>query len=168
MAAQAHLGQTVPGTQISYLLHLAQVMSEVAAALYVEPDDTAELSLLCAILHDVVEDTKVSREDVEAAFGTTVASGVAALSKDSSLPKVQAMDDSLARIRNQPHAVWKVKLADRITNLQPPPSHWGRAKCVRYRSEAEKILATLGEASPVLALRLSERIKDYENHYPPA
>lgn len=167
-AAQAHTGQTVPGTDLPYLLHLAQVMAEVQGALLIEPAPDGELSVLCAILHDVVEDTPTTEADVAARFGKAVAAGVAALSKDAQLAKAERMADSLARIRLQPKAVWKVKLADRITNLQPPPAHWSRDKCLRYVEEAGRILAALGPASATLAQRLEDRIETYPSLMPPS
>jgi (p)ppGpp synthase/HD superfamily hydrolase len=115
----------------------------------------------CALLHDVIEDTEVSYAQVAETFGTEVAEGVSALSKNPDLEKSQQMADSLQRIRQQPKAVWMVKLADRICNLQPPPHYWTREKCARYREEAHVILNALGEASPYLAERLRIKIADY-------
>jgi (p)ppGpp synthase/HD superfamily hydrolase len=165
-AAEAHHGQRFPGTQLPYLVHLAQVMTEVAAALQEAPADDGELSMLCAVLHDTVEDTDVTVEEVSARFGPAVAAGVAALSKDETLPKPERMADSLARIRQQPHAVWKVKLADRITNLQRPPAHWSREKAVAYKAEARQILGALGASCPVLTARMKARIEAYEDLLP--
>jgi (p)ppGpp synthase/HD superfamily hydrolase len=54
-----------------------------------------------------------------------------------------------------------VKLADRITNLQPPPSHWTPERITSYREEAVEILQTLKDASPHLAARLEEKIERY-------
>jgi (p)ppGpp synthase/HD superfamily hydrolase len=71
------------------------------------------------------------------------------------------MEDSLRRIRQQPREVWRVKLADRITNLQPPPSYWTPEKRGKYRAEAVTILDALGEASPFLATRLRGKIEAY-------
>jgi GTP diphosphokinase / guanosine-3',5'-bis(diphosphate) 3'-diphosphatase len=71
------------------------------------------------------------------------------------------MADSLRRIKLQPREVWLVKLADRIVNLQPPPEHWQADKIAAYRAEARVILAALGEASPLLAARLAEKIEAY-------
>lgn len=75
--------------------------------------------------------------------------------------KAARMQDSLKRIRQQPPAVWMVKLADRIVNLQPPPPDWDDAKVARYRLEALEILDSLGAASPVLADRLAGWIRGY-------
>ncbi len=123
-AAAAHLGQKLPGTDLPYAVHVALVCMEVMAALRAEPGWDEDLAVQCALLHDVVEDTAVSGEEVRATFGASVAAGVLALSKDPALPRSEQMADSLRRIREQPREVWLVKLADRITNLAPPPSYW--------------------------------------------
>lgn len=54
-----------------------------------------------------------------------------------------------------------MKLADRITNLAPPPVGWTREKCAAYRDEAAEIVAALGQASAMLAARLRARIEAY-------
>jgi (p)ppGpp synthase/HD superfamily hydrolase len=57
------------------------------------------------------------------------------------------MADSVRRIRQRPRAVWLIKLADRITNLEPAPPNWSTVKCLAYAAEARSILDELGEAS---------------------
>jgi (p)ppGpp synthase/HD superfamily hydrolase len=160
-AARAHQGQIYPGTELPYILHLAFVSMEVIAALRDEPDHDGDLAVQCALLHDVIEDTRVGYAEIEASFGHAVADGVLALSKDLTLPKDAQMADSLRRIRLQPPEVWMVKLADRICNLQPPPAYWTPVKVARYREEAEQIHAALAEASPALARRLRLKIAGY-------
>lgn len=160
-AAAAHQGQTVPGGELPYLLHVTLVAMEVAAALRAEGGHDEDLALQCALLHDTVEDTAVTYEQVAAAFGRAVADGVLALSKDERLPKGEQMPDSLRRIRAQPREVWLVKLADRIVNMQPPPKHWQGDKIAAYKDEARSILAALGAASPLLAARLEQKIEAY-------
>ena len=54
-----------------------------------------------------------------------------------------------------------LKLGDRITNLQAPPSHWTPGKIAGYREEARRIHARLATASPALAARLTARIDAY-------
>ena len=131
-AAQAHEGQLVPGSPLPYIVHPVLVCMEVMAALRLGPEYDGELAVSCALLHDVLEDTPVSFETLQTEFGTAVAAGVLALSKDPALPKDQQLPDSLKRIREQPGEIWLVKLADRISNLAPPPVYWskiGRASC---------------------------------------
>jgi guanosine-3',5'-bis(diphosphate) 3'-pyrophosphohydrolase len=66
------------------------------------------------------------------------------------------MADSLDRIRKRPRAIWCVKMADRITNLAPPPGHWPHGKIVAYCDEARAILDALRNAHAVLAARLEQ------------
>lgn len=161
LAATLHQGQRVPGSDLPYLTHLGMVTFEVFAAHAVEPLADIRLAILSAILHDSVEDQKASLDLIARLFGVEVASGVAALSKDPSLPKLEAMRDSLARIESQPKAIWCVKLADRIRNLHGAPAHWSPAKITAYRAEAVLILDTLGAAHGLLAARLAARIEAY-------
>jgi (p)ppGpp synthase/HD superfamily hydrolase len=160
-AAEAHLGQLYPGTEISYLMHLGFVSMELLAALAVEEHADGDLAVRCALLHDTVEDTAITRGQLVERFGEAVAAGVAALTKNEALPKAERMSDSLRRIREQPREVWLVKLADRISNLAPPPAHWDAAKIAAYRVEAAEILSALGDASPFLAARLRTRMEGY-------
>lgn len=71
------------------------------------------------------------------------------------------MLDSLERIKLQPKEVWCVKIADRITNLQPPPKHWTMEKKINYREEAKLILKSLRGANAFLERRLKRKIAEY-------
>ena len=159
LAAQAHQHQLVPGTELPYLLHVTQVAAEVMAIS--GGDDNCTLAVLCALLHDTLEDTALKPEVIASAFGAEVLAGVQALTKDSSLPKDQRMADSLRRIQEQPAQVGWVKLADRITNLQTPPAHWSAEKIVAYRAEAQQIHDALAQTNASLAARLAQKIAEY-------
>lgn len=172
-AAEAHWNskkqQLVPGTDIPYLMHFTLVAMEVIAALENEPDLDGNLAIQCALLHDTIEDTDATYEKLVESFGLAVADGVQALSKDeaigNNMPKQKRKDlqmsDSLERVRKQPREIWIVKMADRITNLQPPPKHWTPEKINRYREEARIIHSSLREGSGYLAARLFKKINDY-------
>lgn len=161
-AAEAHNGQTVPGSDLPYVVHVTMVAMEVIAALTHEDDLDGDLAVQCALLHDVIEDAGKSYEKLAVDFGPEVAEGVLALSKNNILKSNQKkMADSLTRIKQQPKEVWMVKLADRITNLQPPPGHWGSEKIERYRQEAQKIQDELGSACLYLAERLMQKMRGY-------
>lgn len=162
-AAAAHNCQKLPGTDLPYLVHVTMVAMEIIAALEHEDGLNGDLAVQCALLHDVIEDAGKSCEDIAARFGPAVADGVLALSKNILLNSKQAkMADSLERINRRPREVRMVKLADRITNLQPPPKDWSADKIASYRDEAEVILSALGKASsPYLFSRLEQKIEMY-------
>lgn len=166
-AAERHAGQLVPGTSLPYLVHLVSVAVEVMRGIAIESVQEPDLAVTCALLHDTLEDTKTSFDELSASFGAEVANGVAALSKNKLLPKGSQLDDSLDRIRRCPREVWVVKLADRITNLQPPPTHWDGAKRRRYQAEARRIHEALGAGHRVLGDRLAAMIEAYSAHLDP-
>ena len=161
-AAEAHNGQSVPGTDLPYLVHLSLVSMEVIAAIGADNRYDAGLAMQCAWLHDTIEDTKTSYDDILDNFGPAVADGVQSLTKDKRLPKSAQMADSLKWIKNQPKEVWAVKMADRITNLQAPPSRWSQEKIAKYRLEALLIHEELKGANELLADRLLAKAEAYK------
>ncbi len=158
-AAKAHGPQVIPGSGAPYVVHLVKVATEVLRA----ADGTFEVdfSMQCALLHDCVEDAGVQLPTLTAEFGARVAAGVSALSKNEALPKAEQMEDSLRRIQAQPREVWLVKLADRITNLEPAPPHWSAEKRAKYRVEAQQIYDALAPAHAGLASRLRAKLSSY-------
>lgn len=160
-AAAAHQGQLVPGTPVQYIYHLTLVAMEVIASLAVETNCDEEMAVTCALLHDTIEDTRVTLDELEASFGRPVAAGVEALTKRD-MPRGQSkIADSLDRIRKQPREIWMVKMADRITNLAPPPPHWTTEKIKSYHEESLLIFESLHGGSSFLAERLKEKIDNY-------
>lgn len=154
----------VPGTDLPYVVHLSNVAMEVMIANSFTPNFNVGLAVQAALLHDTIEDTKTSFTDLKNEFGVSVACAVAALTKNKALPDEEQMADSLRRIKEQPHEVWAVKLADRITNLQPPPYYWDNAKKLKYQMEAQTILDALGAGNEYLALRLRSKIIEYNEY----
>jgi (p)ppGpp synthase/HD superfamily hydrolase len=162
-AAERHLGQLYPGTDLPYLVHLGQVVLTLLPALAAQGDLDHDLALTCAVLHDTIEDTGTTREEILAGFGAPVASGVAALSKDPRLGREAAMADSLDRIVLEPREIWLVKLADRVANMDARAAHWTAEKHRAYAREARLILDRLGPASEILSLALAERIGAWQD-----
>jgi len=162
-ACEAHHKQLVPSSDLPYIKHVANVMMEAMGAM-VNGNSVNDPNLLIetALLHDTIEDTSATYEELAERFGSNIADGVMALSKNSDLPKEEQMSDSIQRIKNQPKEIWMVKLADRISNLQNPPAHWDKYKIRRYRDEAQLILDELGDADAYLHDRLNAKIISYQ------
>lgn len=158
------INQTIPGTNLPYVVHLSNVAMEVLVAYLNAPDFKLDLAIKLALLHDLLEDTATTFEELADEFDIDVANGVAALTKNDTLPKAEKMMDSLNRIKEQPKEVWAVKLADRITNLQEPPTHWDPSKKREYLQEAAQILEHLKGANAYLVQRLLNKISEYEKY----
>jgi (p)ppGpp synthase/HD superfamily hydrolase len=161
-AAEAHRGQKYPGTGLPYLIHISFVSMEVIAVLAVEQFKDPDLMVQCAILHDVIEDTKVGKKRLEEVFGKEVAQGVDYLTKKIKIKdKEKRFTDNMSRLKDAPREIQAVKLADRISNLQKPPFHWDRKKISFYLEKSLVIQKELGHASPYLSKRLKEKITNY-------
>ena len=129
--------------EFPYLLHINLVSMEVMTAISFSQNILdANLSVQCALLHDVIEDVGKSYDEIKNVFGKGVADGVDALTRrmrNSPVTKKQKMEDSLRRIKQQPREVWIVKMADRISNLLTPPPDWKEEKFRSYKAEPIEI-----------------------------
>lgn len=161
-AARAHGEQKTP-YGLPYLTHLTAVAMEVTHAISQAKleKEKANKAITCALLHDIIEDTEFTYDDIFDTFGLDVAEGVEALTKDKSLPKKEQMSDSLNKLLAQPYEIQMIKLADRITNMQKPPEHWDGEKIYEYMQEAKFILSCLKNANHELSKRLEEKINNY-------
>ena len=165
-AALAHKDQKTP-KGLPYLAHITCVAMEVINACEKSKldEEKANLAISCALLHDVIEDTDFTYDDIFVNFGLEVAEGVEALTKNKELDsKQEQMRDSIERLLAQPYEVQMVKLADRITNLSVPPKHWDNEKIKAYQKEASFILSCLKNSNIYLAKRLEEKIESYNQY----
>lgn len=165
-AAKRHAvkNQIIPGTNLPYLVHLSNVAMEILVAAQKTERFDSEFAIQVALLHDILEDTDTEFDVLAHEFGNEIAQAVLALTKTSTIPKADRMTDSLNRIKLMPKEVWAVKLADRITNLQPPPEHWSIAKITEYHKQAILIADSLKGGNEYLENRLQERISNYSKY----
>ena len=116
-----------------YIEHLIAVRAVLADFGY-----GGELGV-AAWLHDVVEDTATSREEIAARFGAAVASLVWAVTGVAPNRKARNAD-AYAKIRAHPAAA-ALKLADRIANVEASASQ--AEKLAMYRNEWAGFAASL-------------------------
>ena len=162
-AGEKHSEQKVPGTDANYLLHISNVAMEVLVAHSAKNEFDLDFAVQVAILHDTIEDTSATYDELKSEFGSAIANAVLALTKDENIAtKQDRMNDSLARINRLEKEVGLVKLADRITNLQSPPAHWDIDKIRAYCLEAKLILKELSGKNDYLNKRLDHKISEYE------
>lgn len=160
-AKHAAQNQTIPGTNLPYVVHLSNVAMEILIASFHSENFDLGFAVQVALLHNTLEDTSTTFEELETKFGVEIAKGVLALTKNEKLPKEEQIKDCLKRIKLLQSEVWAVKLADRITNLQPPPPHWSKERKINYRDEARLIVSELRDGNEYLARRLEEKIEEY-------
>ena len=89
-AAIAHGEQKTP-QGLPYLVHITCVAMEVINACEKSKleEKKSDFAISCALLHDVIEDTNITYDDLYVKFGYEIADGVEALSKNKSLNSKQ-------------------------------------------------------------------------------
>lgn len=162
-AAMKHEGQKMKFPKVAYVAHLQGVCLEaICGCLNDKSNIDVGKVIILALLHDTIEDTDATYEEIEKKFGKDIADGVLALTKNDDLPRDIKMKDSLNRIKKQSKEVAIVKLADRIFNLKDVPISWDKDKINDYREEAKLILNELGSNNEYMAVRLKNKINSYK------
>jgi (p)ppGpp synthase/HD superfamily hydrolase len=145
VAAEAHEGQTPPGSGMPYFAHPSRVALIVSAVFGCHDQEV----LATALLHDVLEKTKVNREGLAIAMGANVASWVEYLSKTSPEEKKVYWK----RLAAAPWQARLVKMADALDHLNGPPEYLTD----RLKS-AHKALALASSSEPEIQ-RASEALR---------
>ena len=133
-AAERHSAQRRKGPDAApYVNHLIEVAMLVARVAQVEDVEV----LMAAVLHDVLEDTPTSRDEVAARFGPRVCRFVEALSDDKSLPRKQRRQITLEHLPEMEALVKVVKLADLTSNIKLLPPNWSDERKLEYLEWSE-------------------------------
>lgn len=112
-AARAHREHYRKGTKIPYIAHLISV-----AKILIDYDCTEEI-IVAGILHDTVEDTPVTLEDIRESFGERVASLVEAASEpDKSDTWENRRRHTIEYLKTAPMVVRLLTCADKLDNIR--------------------------------------------------
>ncbi|HEY2691041.1 MAG TPA: HD domain-containing protein [Streptosporangiaceae bacterium] len=115
--ARLHHGDQRRKTGVPYLEHLLEALQVLVEGAGIASPDV----LVAAVLHDVVEDTPVTLDEVSAEFGPRVAELVGWVTIPAPGPaetKSAVRQAYLRRLRDAPPDAALVKLADRASNVQ--------------------------------------------------
>lgn len=141
MAAEAHKTMRRKSGE-PYILHPIAV-----AMICVEEIGLGVRSTICALLHDTVEDTDISLEDVEREFGLEISKIVDGLTKISSVIDTNTSQQAenfkkiLLTLTDDPRVIL-IKLADRLHNMRTL-DHMKREKQLKIASETVWVYAPL-------------------------
>jgi len=110
--------------------------------------------LCAALLHDTIEDTETSYDELVAEFGREIADVVVEVTDDKSLPKAERKRLQVAKASSKSAAAKLVKLADKTCNLRDiagsPPADWPIERKQQYFDWAREVVVGLRGASPAL------------------
>lgn len=132
-AAIAHVNQRRKNAlQAPYINHPIEVMMICSQA-----GLSDNYNILCgAVLHDVLEDTATSYDDLCAEFGLTIADIVRECTDDKTIPKAARKRAQVEKIRGASYAAKIIKGADKISNISDlitdPPIGWSAEQVDGY------------------------------------
>lgn len=112
LAIAAHGNQTYDG--YPYYYHLEQVVDVLKEYGY-----TDDKYIIAGYLHDTIEDTDVSYNDIKTKFGQEIAEIVYCVTDELGRNRVERKTKTLPKIAGNFDAII-IKLADRIANLRSP------------------------------------------------
>lgn len=132
---------------INHPIALASVLANEAGV-----DD--ERVLIAAVLHDTVEDTETTEQELVREFGQEVAGIVLEVSDDKSLPVAERKRLQIEHAPTLSRRAKLVKLADKICNLRDvatsPPTGWSLTRKREYFDWAKAVVDNLRGAHPGL------------------
>ncbi len=143
-AAHKHIDQRRKGVRAEpYINHLSEVALLVAEA--TEGQDP--VAVIAAVLHDTLEDTDASYEEIERLFGAEVAGVVAEVTDDKRLRKAERKQHQIDAAPTASKRAKLVKLADKLSNLRSmaasPPADWPLTRKIEYFEWAHAVAAGL-------------------------
>ena len=135
---------------INHPLELARVLAEVGGV-------TDAATLCAALLHDTIEDTDTTVEELTREFGPEVAAIVAEVTDDKTLARAERKRRQVEHAATISDQAKRVKLADKICNLRDllasPPVHWPLQRQQAYFDWSAQVIAGLrGVHAPLEAL----------------
>ncbi len=147
-AASKHSGTDRAGEDpLPYIVHPLEVLSFARLVGGVTDEDL----LAAAALHDTIEDTETTREEIAVLFGERVAGFVQALTRyePSEEERAGKSKDEIWEMRSElllneiaemPHEVLPLKLADRLSNVRESKVTKSKPKVARYIRQTKRIL----------------------------
>jgi len=134
------------------------IIHPLAAAEIVAEIGMDEDSLCAALLHDCIEDTSVTHDDIEKLFGKDVASIVEGVTKLTRVTYTSAEEEQMENLRKMLFAMAQdirvilIKLADRLHNLRT-------LEYVKQEKQREKALETMEMYAPIAHRLGMQRLK---------
>jgi len=140
-ASVKHVSQKRKGLAAEpYLNHLIEVAELVSLAI-AEPDPNV---IAAAFLHDTIEDTRTSKEELIEAFGSDIAALVCEVTDDKSLPKAERKRLQIEHAPTLSARAQTIKIADKISNLRgilfTPPEDWDLRRKQEYFAWAKRVV----------------------------
>lgn len=159
-SAARHRNQRRKGAEaFPYINHPVEVAEMLASVAGVTELDT----LIAAILHDTIEDTETSREEIEAIFGQRVRAIVEEVTDDKRLTQILRKKLQVQHAPGLSDAAKLIKIADKMSNIQElmqsPPQNWSVQRKQEYLDWAQNVFEGCRGVNRALEHKFEEVIR---------
>ena len=160
LAAHRHKGMARKGRgNEPYINHLAEVANLLATA-----TNGADAELVAAgWMHDTIEDTDTTREELAQKFSERIASLVVECTDDMSQSKAERRQKQIEDAPHKSPGAKLIKIADKISNIgariQTDPSNEERDELADYTGWAEQVVAGCRGDNPWLDTKFDDAVK---------
>jgi len=138
---------------------------QVAETLWFQGNVRDMITIVGALLHDTLEDTNATAEEIRQQFGEQVLALVQEVTDDKSLPKLERKRLQIEHAPHQSARAKQVKLADKICNvtdiINSPPHNWSLKRCQEYIDWSKQVVAGLRGINPALEACYDAIVTDY-------
>lgn len=160
-AARKHRDQRRKDIDASpYINHPITVARLVATVGHIEDTEI----LAAAVLHDTIEDTETTAEELQLNFGERVRNLVELATDDKTLSKQDRKRLQIDHAKSLPPDAIPIKLADKIANVEDvtnsPPSDWSRERRLEYLDWAEAVVDNCTQSNQALLEYFKNAVKD--------
>jgi (p)ppGpp synthase/HD superfamily hydrolase len=153
-SARKHQGQLRRESEpLPYITHPFSV------AILVAEDGAHDDVVTAALLHDTIEDTETTREEIAAVFNEYVAELVMHVTEDKSLPWKARKAGYLTHLETAPEEALLIAMADKIDNIESKLEAFakeGKALLERWAYPTTEYLWYHGEALKIAQKRLPD------------
>jgi len=119
--------------------------------------------LAAALLHDTLEDTETTPEELEDEFGKKVCEYVLDVTDDKTLPKEERKRRQIEHAKKISNGAALIKLGDKISNvtdvINNPPEDWDNNRRKEYLDWAEKVIENCPKVNDRMENKFQEIIK---------
>jgi guanosine-3',5'-bis(diphosphate) 3'-pyrophosphohydrolase len=137
---------------------------QVAETLWTLGSVRDEAVLVAAILHDTIEDTDATPDEIRREFGAETQSLVLEVTDDKSLPKEVRKQLQIETAGQKTSKAKLIKLADKICNIYDliysPPASWSLKRRQEYLGWSEKVVQGLRGTNKALEARYDALLKE--------
>ncbi|MCH9631488.1 MAG: hypothetical protein S4CHLAM37_15110 [Chlamydiia bacterium] len=148
-----------------YIIHPIGVADYILGVEKCTDKDT----IIAALLHDTLEDTETTKEEIKEHFGRTVMNMVLEVTDDKQLPKKEVRKRQIETASSKSEGAALIKFGDKLYNCRDfiyrTPVGYAKSRVKEYLLHAKEMTDALPSVAPTLKSQLDSEIEKFLSSY---